>query len=137
MENPLKNHPVALASMLGGFVALFGQSAFNKTFDALLSVVTERVQFPMTARTIEYYRSVSDPCSVQVRNTIEALNARIEYEHEANRQWFLVDWASTDRWNAVQPIKLDCREPVAVPLGFALDRPLTLPPIPAASEVRK
>ena len=145
MENPLKNHPVALASMLGGFVALFGQSAFNKTFDALLSVVTERVQFPMTARTIEYYRSVSDPCSVQVRNTIEALNARIEYEHEANRQWvhywsllgLAVDMASTDRWNAVEPIKLDCREPVPVPPGFALDRPLTLPPIPAASEVHK
>jgi hypothetical protein len=145
MENPLKNHPVALASMLGGFVALFGQSAFNKTFDALLSIVTERVQFPMTVRTIDYYRSISDPCSVQVRNTIEGLNARIEYEHEANRQrfhlltpWgFLIDWASTDRWNAVEPIKLDCREPSPVPPGFALERPLSLPPIPSAAEVRK
>ena len=145
MKNPLKNHPVALASTLGAILALVGQSAFNKTFDAMLSVVTERVQFPMTVRTIDYYRHVSDPCSVQVRNTIEALNARIEYEHEANRQrfhlltpWgFLIDWASTDRWNGVEPIKLDCREPVQVPAGYALDRPLTLPPVPAAAEVRK
>lgn len=146
MENPLKNHPVALASTLGALVALFGQSVFTQTFQAVLGVVTERVQFPMTVRTIEYYRHVSDPCSVQVRNTIEGLNARIEYEHEANRQpwlslwrpWgFLVDLASTDQWNAVQPILLDCREPQPIPPGFVLDRPLTLPPTPPALEVKK
>jgi len=109
MRWTLFNRP-GLAAVLGGLVALVFQSAFTKVFDGIYATVTERVQFPMTVKTIEYYRHISDPCSVQVRNTIEALNARIEYEHEANRQWFLIDWASTDRWNKVEPILLNCEE---------------------------
>lgn len=103
----LARHPVVTGA-LGGFFALVGQGGFNKVFDGVYAMVTERVQFPMTLRQIEYYRSLADKCSPQVRNTIEALNARIEYEHEANRQWFLVDWASTDRWNQVESIQMDC-----------------------------
>jgi hypothetical protein len=103
----LFNRP-GLAAALGALLALVGQGAFNKVFDGLYSLVVERQQFPMTARTIEYYRHVADPCSPQVRNTIEGLNARIEYEHAANQQWFLIDWASTDRWNAVQVIEIQC-----------------------------
>ena len=110
MKLTLFNRP-GLAAVLGGLVALMCQSAFNKIFDGVYATITERVQFPMTLRQIEFYRHVSDPCSVQVRNTIEALNARIEYEHEANKQWFLVDWASTDRWNQVKPIVLNCERP--------------------------
>lgn len=106
----LANHP-GLAATLGALVALIAQQGFNKVFDGVYSVITERAQFPMTVRTIDYYRHVSDPCSPQVRNTIEGWNARIEYEHEANRQWFLIDWASTDRWNAVEPIVLHCEQP--------------------------
>lgn len=93
-----------------------GQSAFTKVFEASYAIVAERVQFPMTLRQIEYYRHVSDPCSPQIRNTIETLNARIEYEHAANSQWqhwwqlvgLAIDAASTDRWNSVQSIRLDC-----------------------------
>jgi hypothetical protein len=109
MKLELFNRP-GLAAALGALLALVGQGAFNKVFDGLYSVVVERQQFPMTVRTIEYYRHVTDPCSPQVRNTIETLNARIEYEHAANQQWFLIDWASTDRWNDVQVIKLDCAD---------------------------
>lgn len=113
----LFNRP-GLAATLGALVALMGQGAFNKVFEGVYAVITERVQFPMTVRTIDYYRTVSDPCSVQVRNTIESLNARIEYEHEANRQpWLsvwrpwgmLIDLASTDKWNDVKPIELHCK----------------------------
>ncbi len=130
MKLTLFNRP-GVAAVLGGLVALMCQSAFNKIFEGIYTTLTERVQFPMMTRQIDYYRTP------QVRNTIEALNARIEYEHEANRQWFLVDWASTDRWNRVQPIRLDCREPQAVPPGFVLSEPLTLPPVPAAVEIRR
>lgn len=103
----LINRP-GFAAILGGLIALMAQTSFNKVFDGVYGVITERVQFPMLYRTIEYYRQIEDPCSPQVRNTIETMNARIEYEHEANRQWFLVDWASTDLWNQVQVIPLRC-----------------------------
>ncbi len=140
----LFNRP-GIAAVLGGLVALMCQSAFNKVFEGIYATVTERVQFPMFARQIDYYRTVKDPCSPQVRNTIESLNARIEYEHEANRQWFLVDWASTDQWNEVRPITIACDQNswvhdlngVMAVNGFELDRPLTLPPVPAAAEIRK
>lgn len=132
----LVTHP-GLAAALGAMIALIGQQAFNKVFEGFYGVITERAQFPMLLRQIEYYRHISDPCSVQVRNTIESFNARIEYEHEANRQWFLIDWASTDKWNDVKPIALDCRPPFTLPPGFVFNEPLTLPPTPSALDFKK
>jgi len=131
----LVNHPGLIAA-LGGLVALMGQGAFNKVFDQVFSAFMERQQFPMNEKTIEYYRTLPDPCSPQVRNTIEMWNARIVYEHEANRQWFLVDWASTDKWNAVEPIALHC-DVLPIPSEFVYGQPLTLPPVPPAAEISR
>ena len=103
------NRP-GLAALLGGLVALTAQKAFDSTFTDMKAVVVERITFPMIQAEIDSYRVLPESikCSPQISNTISNLNARIEHEHSTNQQWFLVDWGSTDRWNAVEPIHLSC-----------------------------
>lgn len=77
---------------------------------AVMSGIQERVTFQMIRAEIDSYRHLPDSvkCTPQISNTIAGLNARIEHEHESNRHYYS-DLFSTDRWNAVEPIALNCR----------------------------
>jgi hypothetical protein len=76
---------------------------------AVMSGFQERITFQMIRAEIESYRSLPDSvkCTSQISNTIAGWNARIAHEHESNRHVYS-DLFSTDRWNAVTLIPLNC-----------------------------
>lgn len=78
---------------------------------ALFSVVMERLQFPMIRSELESFRKDFQltPCDqrLMLRQQASTWNQRIEHEWESNRHVYS-DWASTDRWNAVNRIEVDC-----------------------------
>jgi hypothetical protein len=78
---------------------------------ALFAVVMERFQFQMIRSEIESFRQDYEqtPCSdrIMLRQAASTWNQRIEHEHESNKHNYS-DWASTDRWNEVKRIDVQC-----------------------------
>lgn len=77
----------------------------------LWGVLMERLQFPMIHAEIESLRqdAATTACdqSAMLRATVAAVNQRIEHEHESNSHLWS-DWASTDKWQAVERIRFQC-----------------------------
>lgn len=99
-----------------GVMVTFAASGFLTSFQ-------ERATFYMIMAEVNTYRAYSDAvkCSPQVTDTITKLNARIAHEHESNIHWWS-DWFSTDLWNTVDLIPLNCKKetPVGVDWGNVL-----------------
>lgn len=96
---------------VGGTIA--ASQITTQVVTGLWQVFMERSTFPMISQEIESLRSdlSSAPCGSNAMLIAAAAetNKRIEHEHEANRRWYS-DWASTDKWNAVERIAIPkCR----------------------------
>ncbi len=74
---------------------------------AIMPMLTERAAVVRRAA-----RHMSCPPTVADAPIVQAAmdwNLRIVHERESNRHWYS-DWASSDGWNAIEPIAFPCEE---------------------------
>src|SRR5262245_29300491 len=113
-EHPRKAVIKVLIAALLAAGTIGATSISTQLFTGLWQLAMERITFPMLQAEYDSVRrdyALTPSSQRQMLNaTAAAINMRIRHEQSSNRQWFLIDWASTDRWNAVQPIDMNCGE---------------------------